>query len=106
MTNVDRDEPFSPRWLAAVHGVAAVMWEKGSGSRPAGIDEDLQETAARGGRARAMALYGQAQQRMADRTDEQSQQRQERLRQIVDEGAALGRAVHDAMTPSPQLGDE
>ncbi|SKK91946.1 Uncharacterised protein [Mycobacteroides abscessus subsp. massiliense] len=82
------------------------MWEQGSTSQTDGFDEDMRETARKGGRARAIALYEQAQQRMADRTGEQSQRTQERVRQIVDEGAALGRAVHDAMTPSPQPPDE
>ncbi|MBV0920236.1 hypothetical protein KC238_23550 [Mycobacteroides chelonae] len=106
MTSVDRDEPFSPRWLAAVHGVAAVMWEQGSKSQTDGFDEGLRKTATQGGRARAIAAYEQAQQRMAARTEEQSQRAHERVGQIVDDGAALGRAVHDAMIPSPQRPDE
>lgn len=109
MTSSEKDELFSPRWLAATVGVAEVMRRRhdlhaqATGRDP--VDEFMGDLKGLGPAELRDALRTRFQERQSARTDEENAESLKRLREVVAEGTGLGRAVYDAMNPPQEQRD-
>lgn len=106
MTSNAKDEPGSPRWLAAQIGAAEALRRRhelhaeATGRNP--VDEfraGLEGLGPAERRAALSARFKEHQERQDTRTDEEKAQATQQLRETLAEGADLGRAVYDAMNP-------
>ncbi|MEX3646620.1 hypothetical protein [Mycolicibacterium porcinum] len=107
-----KDEPGSPRWLAAQIGAAEALRRRhelhaeAKGRNPVDVfTAGLEGLGPAELRKALSARFREHQEREDTRTDEEKEQAMQRLRETLAEGADLGRAVYDAVNPAEEQRD-